>query len=389
MILPQAYFEPKGTSFSTLNRLKVLKRLGHHVDLLTYPLGKDVIVDGVKIFRIPNVLFVKKMKIGPSWIKLLLDFVLIPYAIWILITRKYDVIHSHEEAAFFSTLLAKIFSKYHVYDMHSSLPQQLLNFQFTQSRFIVAVFKFLEKVTINSADGIIAICSDLYERVKEIKPDANAYLIENFLDNTTDEHIPNSDPKFLRQKYNLRREKIVLYAGTFEAYQGLDLLIEAAHQIVRKYNDVHFLLVGGTPSQVSYYHNQVRDKMLSDYFTFTGSVHPNEINRYYELANILVSPRLEGTNTPLKIYAYLKSGRPVVATRHITHTQVLNDAVAILTDINPSSFAQGIIKILENDTIGRKLAHEGIKLANEKYSYSRYVEEMSSLLKALQGKHLH
>ena len=61
---------------------------------------------------------------------------------------------------------------------------------------------------------------------------------------------------------------------------------------------------------------------------------------------MLVSPRSLGTNTPLKIYQYLRSGRPIVATRLLTHTQVLDDDVAILTAATPDGFAAGILAAL-------------------------------------------
>ena len=57
-----------------------------------------------------------------------------------------------------------------------------------------------------------------------------------------------------------------------------------------------------------------------------------EIPAFLDAADVLVSPRSLGTNTPLKIYQYLRSGRPIVATRLLTHTQVLDDEVAILTE---------------------------------------------------------
>ncbi len=386
MILPQAFFEYKGTSFSTFNRLKVLSDLGHRVDLLTYPVGKDVRIENVNIHRIPNILFVHRVKIGPSWIKFFFDLVLVTYAIKLLIDREYDLIHSHEEAGFFSTVLAKVFCKYHIYDMHSSLSQQLLNFQFTKSKVLINVFTFLEKMTIKRADGIIAICPELYEYGRKIHPEANVYLIENVLDNMPDDETSKSDPEDLRRKYELNGKRVVLYAGTFEKYQGLDLLIEAAHEVVKEYDNVHFLLVGGSPDQVSNYQDHVRQKKLSDYFTFTGSVPPHEINSFYRLADVLISPRLEGTNTPLKIYAYLKSGKPIVATKHVTHTQVLNEKVALLTDITPRSFAQGIVRALENEKLGRRLPQEAVKLANERYSYTYYIKQIKRLFYSLEKR---
>ena len=65
---------------------------------------------------------------------------------------------------------------------------------------------------------------------------------------------------------------------------------------------------------------------------FAGQRPAEEIPLFLDAADVLVSPRSSGTNTPLKIYQYLRSGRPIVATRLLTHTQVLDDEVAILTD---------------------------------------------------------
>ena len=70
-----------------------------------------------------------------------------------------------------------------------------------------------------------------------------------------------------------------------------------------------------------------------------------------------------GTNTPLKIYQYLRSGRPIVATRLLTHTQVLSDEVAVLTPATPEGFAEGILRVLADQesasAIGRTSAAPG------------------------------
>lgn len=383
MILPQAYFEPKGTSLSTFHRLKVLSELGHKVDLLTYPLGQDVTLPNVSVYRIPNVFFAKQIKIGPSLLKFLFDLILIVYTLKMLSTRHYDLIHSHEEAAFFSTLFAALFSLKHIYDMHSSLPQQLLNFQFTKSKIIVKMFRLLEKLTITKATVIIAICEDLYNQVKTINPYANVYLVENFLQ---DLPFNNTKPPTLfdiSKDYNLKDKRVVLYAGTFEKYQGLDLVIEGAQLVIDHHKDVHFLLVGGRPDQVNHYKKKVSDLSITPHFTFTGKVPPEYIQSVYNHSDILISPRYSGTNTPLKIYAYLRSGKPIVATRHITHTQVLNDKVAMLTDITPQSFARGILAIMEDPTLAIRLSKAAMQLADKKYTYTNYVRQMRSLLKIL------
>ena len=66
MLAPQPFFEPRGTPFSVLGRLKALSALGHEVDLLTYHVGQDVDVPGAVIHRTPKIWFIKSVKIGPS-----------------------------------------------------------------------------------------------------------------------------------------------------------------------------------------------------------------------------------------------------------------------------------------------------------------------------------
>jgi glycosyltransferase involved in cell wall biosynthesis len=76
---------------------------------------------------------------------------------------------------------------------------------------------------------------------------------------------------------------------------------------------------------------------------FAGERPAAEIPSYLLAADLLVSPRSRGTNTPLKIYQYLRSGKPIVATRLLTHTQVLSDETAILTAARAEEFAAGIL----------------------------------------------
>jgi hypothetical protein len=91
------------------------------------------------------------------------------------------------------------------------------------------------------------------------------------------------------------------------------------------------------------------------------------------MATALVSPRRTGTNTPLKIYQYLRSGTPIVATRLLTHTQVLSDDTAILTPATPEGFAEGILSAIGDSTRASAVAARARHLADTKYSYEAYL----------------
>lgn len=383
MIAPQPFFQPRGTPFSVLHRLKALSQLGYQIDLLTYHIGENVEIEGVNIYRIPRVPFIKKVAIGPSKGKIILDTYVFLEAINMLRRGKYDLIHSHEEAGFFATYLAKKYSTLHLYDMHSSLPQQLLNFRFTKSKFMTRWFEKLEAYTIENAAAVITICPELSNYVKHRFPGKYNILIENVADSRL-VFATQSDSFNIEEKINSNGELVVLYAGTFEPYQGIDLLIDSSTKVIEQVQNVKFVLIGGKPDQVVTYKNKVKNLNLDEYFVFTGSLPPEDVPQYVEASDILVSPRTDGTNTPLKIYSYLRAGKPIVATNHITHTQVLNQEVSVLTDCTPDAFGGGLISVLKNAHLRRKLGTKAKKLAEEKYSYQSFLNKTKEVYNYLE-----
>ena len=385
MIAPQPFFQPRGTPISVMHRLNTLSKLGHEIDLVTYHLGQNIPFENVNYHRIPNIPFIKKIKVGPSKTKIIVDFVMIFKVLQLLLKNKYDVIHSHEEAGFFGAWLAKRFGTMHLYDMHSSLPQQLTNFKFTKLKFLIKSFERLEERTIEKSDALITICPELYNYVSKLFPEKKQVLIENVADNSDVFSEENSDLN-IKDQYKLDSNTIILYAGTFEPYQGLDLLIESSNDVISKFKNVTFTLVGGSPGQVERYRQQVNRKKLNDHFVFTGQVSPELVPKFLDVADILVTPRIEGNNTPLKIYSYLKSGKPIVATNHITHTQVLNDRVAVLTNCDAKSFAEGLIKILDDENLRNEISQNAKALAEEKYSYNSYVQKTATIYNFLEQK---
>ncbi len=382
MIAPQPFFQARGTPLSVLYRLVAITSLGHEVDLLTYSIGQDVEIPGVKILRILRIPFVKNINVGPSYLKVPLDLMLFTKAFFLLCRKKYDLIHSHEEASFFAVILAFLFRTKHLYDMHSSLPQQLINFKFSNFGLLTKLFETLERITIDKCDALITICPELEEYAKRINPRKKHVMIENVADNNplkTDKRLAYN----IRAKYDINGKKVVLYTGTFEPYQGLDLLLEGAEMVLNHVHNVIFMLVGGKEGQIKLLKEKAQRNGLSDSFIFAGTVPFDAIADFIEIADVLVSPRIEGNNTPLKIYSYLKSGRPIVATNLTTHTQVLNPDVAVLTEPDPEAFAKGIVSVLKDDKLRSALCENAKSLAEEKYSYKIYLEKTREILEAV------
>jgi len=375
MLAPEPFFEPRGTPISVYFRIMALGELGHVVTLVTYPLGEEANLRNLRIIRPPNLSFIRKVKIGPSLAKIPLDFLLLLRAAFELAKTHYDIIFSHEEAAFFGVVLAKLWGRPHIYDMHSSLPQQLENFEFTRSSFLISLFRRMENFALKNSQAVIVICQDLMKKVTKLGCERKAFLVENFLDFPGEEFSAEDIAKKKRELAP-RGEKIVLYAGNFESYQGIPFLLEAA-QKVRE--NVIFLLVGGSEAALEEMREMARKLGLAERVTFVNRVPPSHIPLYVSLADILVSPRLAGTNTPLKIYSFLKSGKPLVATNLLTHTQVLSRGNAILVEPDAQSLAEGISFALRSEE-ARVRARAAAEWARKEYTLPRYLEKIGQVL---------
>src|SRR6476659_4971205 len=374
MIAPEPFFEHRGTPFSEFHRIRALTDLGHQVDLVTYPFGRDVTMPGLRIFRCRRLPFVRSVGIGPSLAKIPLDVFLTFRVLGRLWRERYDAIHSHEEGGVIGVVFAALWRLPHLYDMHSSLPQQMTNFAFSRSRLIRQVFLAVERLMIGRSRVIIVICPALANTVREIDPDARPVLIENAPGSSV-EPATRAQIEGIRRTFQLSPAvPVVLYTGTFEAYQGLDLLLQAMAHVHQTMPDARLLLVGGKPDHVERAQEDARRAGIGDVTIFAGERPAEEIPAYLLACDVLVSPRSRGTNTPLKIYQYLRSGKPIVATRLLTHTQVLSDETAFLTGVAPQEFAQGIVEAIGDPGRSAELGTRARLLAETKYSYEAYLE---------------
>ncbi|MHB8055046.1 MAG: glycosyltransferase [Candidatus Aminicenantales bacterium] len=370
MLAPEPFFQPRGTPISVYFRLKALSDLGHAVDLITYPTGQDVLFPGLAIKRLPNLFGFRKIKIGPSLVKLPLDAQMFYAAFGKMVRSRYDLIFSHEEAAFLGVLLGKLFRTPHLYDMHSSLPQQLENFNFSRSALLKGAFRRMERFILKGSRSVIVICRDLLDYVGRLGFGDKAVFLENILDfNDFDPAPPGPDAiASARREIAAERDKIVLYAGNFEPYQGVSLLIEAFGRMKER---AVLLIVGGSKADHEPARKRAAELGFADRFVLVEKVAPTRVPVYIRMSDVLVSPRVSGTNTPLKIYAYLKSGKPVVATDLWTNSQVLTEDIAVLARPEPEKFGAALDFALTSEEAKRR-ARAGADLAAREYTYPRY-----------------
>jgi glycosyltransferase involved in cell wall biosynthesis len=384
MLAPEPFFQPRGTPISVYFRLKALSDLGHTVDLITYPTGQDVPFPGLTIKRIPNLFGFRKIKIGPSLVKLPLDAQMFCAAFGKLPRNRYDLIFSHEEAAFLGVILGKMFRTPHLYDMHSSLPQQLENFNFSRNALLKSAFLRMERFILKGSRAVIVICRDLLDYVRGLGFGDKAVFLENILD-FNDFDLTPPGPEAIaaaRREIAKESEEIVLYTGNFEPYQGVTLLIEAFGRMKER---AVLLIVGGSKADHEPARKRAAELGFADRLVLVEKVAPIKVPIYIQMSDILVSPRVSGTNTPLKIYAYLKSGKPVVATDLWTNSQVLTEDIAVLAPPEPEKFGAALDFALTSEE-AKQRARAGAEMAAREYTYPRYKEKITEAVERAAGR---
>jgi glycosyltransferase involved in cell wall biosynthesis len=165
-----------------------------------------------------------------------------------------------------------------------------------------------------------------------------------------------------------RRGPIAMYVGNLERYQGIDLLLEGFQRALREEPNAQLVLVGGTPQAIAAYRARAEELDIAANVHFLGPRPVSMLGNYLRQADVLVSPRIRGVNTPMKLYSYLDSGVPVLATRLPTHTQVIDDSVAVLADPVPDAVGTGLVALFRDPIARAELGARGRRLARREFA---------------------
>jgi glycosyltransferase involved in cell wall biosynthesis len=379
MLAPQPFFRTRGTPVSVLQRIEGLLQLGHTVDLVTYPMGRTVYREGLTVHRVRRIPMVRDVPIGPSIRKLFFCIPLMEAAVRLLSRERFDMLHTHEEAGILGAWLSRRFAVPHLYDMHSSLPEQFGNFGRFDWPGVRSVFRALEQYALDRADLLITVCPALDAHVGALGYARPRAMIENTFNPGYGVPDPE-DVASLRRELRLLGRRVIVYTGTLESYQGLELLLAAVPTVRAAVPDAHVLIVGGTRDQADRLRQAALQMGVADQMTIRPAVDRSEIATYHRLASVLITCRSRGTNTPLKLYEYLRSGRPIVATAIESHLQVFDDRCAHLVAATAPAVADGLIRVLQDGEYGARLAESALAHSEERYSDARYLQLLAGLL---------
>lgn len=376
-LAPQPLYEDRGSPIAVHLFLKVLSERGDQIDVVTYHVGKSVEYNNITIHRTANVPFIHTIQAGFSWKKLLCDFLMLFKIVPLILRKRYQLVHAVEEAVFFALLLKIFFKIPYVYDMDSSLSQQMVE-QLPWLAPFSPIFSYFEGLAVKNAQVVVPVCDALALDIAKHRPKKVVLLYDVSL-------LPGIEPQEHRAlKTELLLDGLVgTYVGNLQSYQGIDLLLESFALVLDQTQAADLVIVGGSDEDIEKYQAKSRDLNISHKVHFLGPKPVDELGIYLSSADILLSPRIIGKNTPMKIYSYLHSGKAVLATNILSHTQVLNQEVAMLADPSPKDYAQALVRLLKDENLRLKLGRAGKELVEEKYTYSAFRGKVNKLLDGL------
>ncbi len=246
----------------------------------------------------------------------------------------------------------------------------------------------LETFALRRADHVTTICEGLRGEIatRGIAP-GRITVIPNAVDTSRFRFCAEPDAS-LRRKLGLEGCMVIGFAGSFYAYEGLDLLIEAAAQLAPRRPALRVLLVGGGPQEPAL-KALARERGLADRVIFAGRVPHADVHRYYELIDVLAYPRhrmrLTEIVTPLKPLEAMAQGRMFVASDVGGHRELIRDGETgfLFSAGDARSLTQAIELVLDRAADWPRIRKQARQFVETERTWARSVARYADVYAAL------
>jgi len=211
----------------------------------------------------------------------------------------------------------------------------------------------LETWALQRVDFATTICEGLRAEIAGTRgiPASKIEVIPNAVDISDFAVGGQPDPQ-LAASLGLEGKTVLGFIGSFYAYEGLDLLLDAVPAMLAKRPELRVLLVGGGPQDQAL-RAQAERLGIAGQVVFTGRVPHSEVQRYYDLVDVLCYPRhkmrLTDLVTPLKPLEAMAQGRLMAASDVGGHKELIEDGRTgvLFTAEDPQALASKVLSLLD------------------------------------------
>ena len=371
-IASQPFFEWRGSPIRLGLDLLALTEMGYSVDFLTLPLGERREIPGVRIIRAPNLFGARGIAIGPSLLKLAFDGLLFWMALGCVVRRRYAVVHGVEDCGIIAWCAARVGRARLVFERHSD-PSSYHKGGVRDA--VMRAYAAVERFVMRRADAVIGTGPGLVAHAQSVGRASRACLIPDIpssLAEATPAGRAAARARCARQPDDL----LIAYVGSFAVYQGIDLLFAAIPLVAAAEPRARFIIIGGSPAEIQSRKAALAAAGFPRAALFLGHIAPDQLPDTLAAADILLSPRLAGMNTPLKLLDYLKAGAAIVATDCEANRLILTPEIAQITAPTPEGFAEGILALCRDPERRYRLARAGAGLIAASHNFTFFREAL-------------
>ena len=381
-IAPQPFFQARGTPIRVRFDVQALAELGFRVDLLTLPCGEDLAIPGVRILRTANPFGLRELAIGPSFWKLVYDLLLL-WDAWRLASRNaYRVVHCVEDAGLVGLALKWRFGCCLLYERHSDPASYRAG---RLRNLLLALYRKAEILVIRRADAVVTGPA-LMEVTRPLADHDRLYTICS-MPSTARAANPQRSLAIRRGLVRNHSDVVLMYIGSFAAYQGVELMFEAIALVVRERPEARFVIVGGSAAEVARWRSWLARRQAGDAVRLIERIDTEDVPDYLAAADVLLSPRLRGANPPLKHVDYLRANRAIVATDTTPNRFYLDPSVAVLTGTSARAFADGILRLMSDPSLQERLVGSDRPRIDDTYSYPELKRRLAACYADLGRRH--
>jgi glycosyltransferase involved in cell wall biosynthesis len=386
VLAPHPFFQARGTPLAVRTVLEFLSARGHQIDVLTFHEGEDVEIANCRIHRTGRLPWIRNIRPGFSMKKVICDAFMFAKCLRMVRRNRYDLIHAVEESAFIAAAMQSLTGVPYVYDMDSSLAEQMVD-AYPGLHFAFPALRRCEALAVRRSLGVLTVCAALEDVAHGHAPDKTVGRVEDTTLLAPGAHSGNGQGVETSLPPGVGSKSLVaMYVGNLEHYQGIGLLIDGFRHTVARVPNAHLVIVGGLDQDIERYRRRAQQLGIVTHVHFLGPRPVASLNGLLQLADVLVSPRLKGLNTPMKIYSYLDSGTAVLATRLRSHTQVLDDRTAYLVAPEPEALGDGLAHLLSDPGLRARLASQAKAYVQQEFTPEAAHRKLSVFYTMMESK---
>lgn len=245
--------------------------------------------------------------------------------------------------------------------------------------------RYITKYTINHSNMITCDAESVKKEIISLTryPDKKIIVFPCGIDlNLFNPHIDSN----IREKLGLDKKFIVICTRKHSKVYGIEYLLDAMPKIIKKCNDVSFLMAG-TGALTERLKVKVRELKIEDYVKFLGYIPNKKLPEYLVASNVYVSPSLSD-GTSISLLEAMACGLPVVVTDvdAILEWVTDNENGVVVPKKNPGALAEAICALLEDDNLRKRFGRKNYKIARERASWDDSVKILEGVFQSLANR---